>query len=106
VTLFWEAQAPIAERYKVTVQVLDGAGQLVAQHDTEPGDGLLPTTTWEPGQALPDRYGVQLPLDLRPGRYGVVVGVYHIVSGERLPVLLDGTAVGDHLALGEIEITK
>lgn len=104
VTLFWEAEAPVAERYKVTVQLLDGAGQLVAQVDTEPGDGLNPTTTWEPGQVLSDRYGVLLPADLPPGRYTLIVGLYHIVSGERLPAARDGKPVGDHLPLCGISI--
>ena len=104
VTLFWEAQTHVTERYKVTVQLLDGAGQLVAQHDTEPGDGLVPTNTWQPGQALTDRYGILLPADLPPGHYTLAVALYHIVSGERLAVLCDGESVGDHLLLGEVEI--
>jgi len=104
VTLFWEAHATIAERYKVTVQLLDGAGQLVAQVDAEPGDGLAPTTTWHPGQALTDRYGVSLPPDLPPGRHTLVVALYHIAGGERLPVALGGESVGDHLSLGNVEV--
>jgi len=106
VTLFWEAQAPVAERYKVTVQLLDGAGQLIAQVDTEPGDGLTPTTTWDPGQVLAGRYGVLLPSGLPPGRYTLVVGLYHITTGERLPVALDGEPVGDHLPLHNISIEQ
>jgi len=104
VTLFWEALASIPERYKVTIQLLDGAGQLVTQVDTEPGDGLALTTTWYPGQVLADRYGVPLPADLPSGRYPLIVGLYHTVSGERLPVILDGEPVGDHLSLGSVEV--
>ncbi|MBL7063818.1 MAG: glycosyltransferase family 39 protein [Anaerolineae bacterium] len=100
VTLFWETQAPVVERYKVTVQLLDGAGQLVAQVDTEPGDGLAPTTTWQPAQILTDRYGIPLPPDLPPGRYTLIVGLYHIASGERLPV----TTGGDHVVLCDVEV--
>jgi mannosyltransferase len=105
VTLFWEAQAPIPEPYKVTVQLLDGATQLVAQHDTEPGDGLAPTTIWEPGQMVVDRYGVPLPADLAPARYTLVVGLYHVATGERLPVTLGGASLGDHLILEQVEVT-
>jgi len=103
-TLFWETQAPIPEPYKVTIQLLDGAGQLVAQRDTEPGDGLTPTSIWEPGHVLVDRYGVPLPADLAPGRYTLVVGLYHVATGERLPVTLSGESVGDHLALDHVEV--
>ena len=102
VTIFWETQAPITERYKVTVQFLDSAGQLVAQHDTEPGDGLTPTTTWKPGQVLADRYGVPLPMDLSPGHYQLIVGLYHIATGERLSV----AAGGDHVVLCDVEVKE
>jgi mannosyltransferase len=104
VTLFWEATTPIAERYKVTLQLLDGVGRLVAQHDTEPGDGLAPTTTWKPGQVSQDRYGVWLPPDAPSGRYTLIVGLYHITTGERLPVTLDAEPVGDQLVLGSVEV--
>jgi mannosyltransferase len=104
VTLFWEATASIPDRYKVTVQLLDGAGQLAAQHDTEPGDGLLPTTTWKPGQVSRDRYGLPFPVDLPPGRYTLVVGLYHIAANERLPVTLNGEPLGDHLSLDSVEV--
>jgi len=104
VTLFWKARSPITERYKVTVQLLDGAGQLVAQRDSEPGDGLMPTTTWEPGQILADRYGVSLPPDLPPGHYTLIVGLYHIATGERSPVTLGGEPSGDHLILCGVEV--
>jgi hypothetical protein len=106
IALFWEAQAPIPEPYKVTVQLLDGAARLVAQHDTEPGDGLTPTTIWEPGQVLVDRYGVPLPADLAPGRYTLVVGLYHLATGERLPVTLNGAPLGDHIVLEQVEVAS
>jgi hypothetical protein len=104
VTLFWEAQTPIAERYKVTVQLLDGEECLVAQIDTEPRDGLAPTTSWQPDQALADRYGVLLPPDVSSGPCSLIVAFYHLVSGERLPVVLDGEPVGSHLPLGDVAI--
>jgi len=106
VALFWQIDGPVPERYKITVQLLDGAGQLVAQHDTEPGDGLTPTTTWEPGRVPPDRCGVPLPPGLTPGEYTLIVGLYHIATGERLPVTLAGEAVGDHLPLNTIRIEQ
>ena len=100
VTLFWETQAPVVERYKVTVQLLDGAGQLVAQVDTEPGDGLAPTSTWEVAQILADHYGLPLPPDLPPGHYTLIVGLYHVATGERLPIATGG----DHVVLCEIKV--
>jgi mannosyltransferase len=100
VTLFWQAEGPTPERYKFTVQLLDGAGQLVAQHDSEPADGLSPTSGWLPGDVIIDRHGVPLPHDLPAGRYTLIVGLYHIATGERLAVG-DGS---DHVSLCEVEI--
>jgi mannosyltransferase len=100
VTLFWRAEGPISERYKFTVQLLDGAGQLVAQHDSEPVDGLSPTSGWISGDVITDRHGVSLPHDLPAGRYTLIVGLYHIATGERLAVG-DGT---DHVSLCEVHI--
>jgi len=105
VTLFWEAQAPITRRYKITIQLLDQDGQLIAQIDTEPGDGLAPTDAWEPGHTVVDHYGVPLAADLSPGNYTLIVGLYHISTGERLSVFTAGERVGDHLALFDVEIT-
>jgi hypothetical protein len=105
VTLFWQAQAPIVERYKVTVQLLDSAGQLVAQQDTEPADGLLPTTTWKVGEVLADRYGILVPASLPSGQVTLIAGLYDIKTGERLPVSLNGEPAGDHARLALIELT-
>jgi len=104
VTLFWEAPVQVSERYKITVQLLDGEGRLVAQHDGEPNGGFGPTDTWQPGQVVVDRHGVLLPSDLPPCRCDLVVALYHVASGERLPVLLDGVSLGDSLPLGDIEL--
>jgi mannosyltransferase len=104
VTLFWEARALIPEPHKVTVQLLDGAGSLIAQHDGEPVGGFAPTTIWQPGQAVIDRHGVLLPVDLPSGGYTLVVAVYHAATGERLPVTVAGESVGDYLPLTGIKI--
>jgi len=102
VTLFWEAERNLERSYKVSVQLLDGRGSLVAQIDTHPGDGLAPTTTWQPGEMLNDRYGLNLAPDLAPGSYTLIVAVYPPESGERLPVLLDDQPQGDFLPLAEV----
>jgi mannosyltransferase len=96
-TLFWQAHAPVAGRYKVTVQLLDGQGHLVAQQDTEPRDGLLPTSDWQPDRALADHYGVWLPSALPPGDYPLFVGLYDVHTGERLPVTADDQPVDNNL---------
>jgi 4-amino-4-deoxy-L-arabinose transferase-like glycosyltransferase len=102
VTLFWEALASAPEPHKISVQLLDGAGQLVAQHDAEPVSGFVPTTAWQPGQVIIDRHGIQLPDDLPADRYTLAVAVYYAYSGARLPVMINGEKAGDHLPLGDV----
>jgi hypothetical protein len=84
VELEWKAAEPILERYKVFVHLLGPEGQVVAQRDSEPVDGTLPTTAWQPGEAIVDRYGLWLPAGLPPGDYRLVAGLYHTETGERL----------------------
>jgi len=104
VTLFWEALGGIDEPYKVSVQVLDSEGCLLAQVDTVPRDGLAPTTIWEQGQRLVDRYGVLIPDSAPPGRYTLAVALYHPFTGERLPVSIGGDPAGDYLTLGDLTV--
>jgi len=104
VTLFWETDAPLTERYKVFLHLLDSGGRLAAQTDSEPGGGLTLTTMWPAGERLADRHGVLLPSDLPPGEYSLIAGLYHLVTGARLPVAVAGQAAGDHITLGSVSV--
>jgi len=104
VTLFWETDAPIRERYKLFLHLLDGDGALVAQTDSEPLGNLLPTDAWPPGEALVDRYGVLVPQGLSPGEYTLVMGLYRLVGGERLSVTASEGAAQDRLSLGTVAV--
>jgi len=106
VTLFWEARRAVEEPYKVTLQLLDGAGRLSAQVDTVPGDGLSPTTLWQAGQEVVDRYGILVPEDLAPGRYSIIVAVYHAVTGERLGARVGGEEAVDHVVLSDVLVAS
>jgi hypothetical protein len=101
--LFWQSDAALSERYKVFVHLVNEGGQIVAQVDREPGADLLPTTIWQPGQTIVDRYGVLTPPNAPPGRYTLVVGLYDFY-GRRLPIAQGGH--GDALRLAEIVVTR
>ncbi|MHB8749684.1 MAG: glycosyltransferase family 39 protein [Aggregatilineales bacterium] len=98
VRLFWQAEKPIPQRYKVFVQLLNAEGELVAQNDSEPVNNTSLTTSWQPGQTIVDNHGLALSPDLPPGNYRLIAGLYDINNpSARLPV--DG---GDQVALGAI----
>jgi hypothetical protein len=99
-TLFWQTEAKLGERYKVFVHLLDGGGRIVAQVDREPGADLVPTTIWRPGEMVVDRYGVLVPPGTPPGRYELGIGMYDL-NGNRLPTQ---DAKRDALSLGMIEV--
>ena len=84
VLLAWQALQPTGRPLAVSVQLLDAAGPLVAQHDGVPQDGHAPVASWLPGEVVEDRHELALPAGLRPGEYMVAVVVYDTVTGQRL----------------------
>jgi hypothetical protein len=73
-SLHWRADQPPEGNYTVFVQLLDANGQVVAQKDRWPGDGLFPTAAMQPGQVITDNLAI--PLELPAGRYRLIVGLY------------------------------
>ena len=74
--LDWQAVARPTADYKVSVRVVDGSGQVVAQHDDFPIGDLLPPTTWTAGDRKPGYAVLALPAELPPGDYAVTVHIY------------------------------
>jgi hypothetical protein len=84
VTLYWQALRPMTRNRQVFVHLNDG--DLVAQHDGAPECALNPVTRWEPGQIVPDTHIITLPEILPSGSISVFVGMYDLLSEDRLPV--------------------
>ena len=104
VTLFWQTAAALDQRYKIFLHLLDQDGNLVAQRDSEPGGGYLPTTSWPIAETIVDKHGLLLPGDLSPGQYELIMGLYDIADpATRLPIQA-GNAVQDSWNLGSIFI--
>jgi mannosyltransferase len=104
-TLFWRAEGASAAPYAVSVQLLDESGALRAQHDGQPGAGAFPTTSWVQGEVLSDTNQLELPADLRPGSYRLIVRMYDPTTLAVLPATgADGGPAGDSLTLATVEI--
>jgi mannosyltransferase len=84
ITLFWQADRPPRQRYKVFIHVLDGDNHIVGQRDAEPGGGARLTTLWQGGEVIADNYGVPIHPATPPGSYRVEVGMYNPLTGQRL----------------------
>ncbi len=101
VTLTWQGLAEMGQDYTVFVQVLDAADRIVGQVDAWPVQGTFPTSQWRPGQVVTDPYVVELAPELPPGDYRVIVGLYLLATGQRLPVVDEsGNAVDDKVEMG------
>ncbi len=79
--LLWRTDQPIERDLSVFVHLLDAQGQLVAQADGVPYNGLYPLPNWRPGQFITD----DRPLDVTGRPVAIVIGLYDPATGERLP---------------------
>lgn len=97
VTLVWQDIKTPTLDYKVFVHLLDAQGQIVAQNDSMPGNGELPTRGWLPREVITDVHLIPISAKLPPGVYHLELGLYNPRSGQRL--LLSGSTHGDHIDL-------
>lgn len=77
VTLTWRGAEPIDRQYNTSVQIVDQAGERVAQADGPPARGLIPTNLFF-ATPLPDPKSMPLPAELPPGRYRFDVAAYDV----------------------------
>jgi hypothetical protein len=99
VALVWQTDQPLSVRYRVSVQLLDQFGRLVAQRDAEPNNNMTLTTLWQPNVPVRDTHGVIIAPTVPRSMYQVIVVLYGLDDGVRLPV--NG---GDALPIGTVEI--
>jgi hypothetical protein len=89
-SLFWQATQHIENRYKIFLHLIDENGNIVAQRDSEPGGGLVLTSTWQPGQTVVDNHGLMLPFEARLGTYTILLGMYDVADpNARLQVVTE-----------------
>jgi len=100
VTLYWLALREVSRNDKAFVHLVDAEGQVVAQHDGDPGGGFTPTTRWQSGELVPDRHYIEVPPSLAAGVYRLKAGLYQLDPFRNLltePLVPDG-----RVDLGEV----
>jgi hypothetical protein len=102
--LTWLAETANRGRYTVFLHFIGPTGTLAAQGDQEPWQGAYPTDAWLAGVPARDRYQLALPEDMPGGEYSLVVGLYDPVTQQRLPLIRNGSAVGDSYRLAAIRV--
>jgi len=87
--LFWESLNETDADYTVFSHLLDGSGQLRAQKDNQPQDGMYPTYLWDSGERIMDVYELTVDSEATPGNYTFSIGMYELLTNERLPITTD-----------------
>ena len=109
-TLYWRANGPVPDAYKVFVHITNSepdsstSSSIWGQQDQIPG-GTAPTSSWLTGDQVIDSYNVLLDSSIPSGVYAVQVGLYQPSTGQRLPAISsDGVPLGDSAVILTIEI--
>jgi len=105
ITLFWQALTDVERDYTVFIHLVDNDGDLVGQRDSQPNNGLSPTSIWKTGEVIEDEHVISLSPATRGGRYSVRVGLYDLRTMKRLPAFdADGSRLPhDVIVLGETQ---
>jgi hypothetical protein len=101
--LYWESLTAVNESYDVFVHLVDAAGEIAAQADGKPVNGLAPTDLWQAGDKVRDVRSISLPAGFEGGSYEVRLGLYERESGARLPVTR-GVAIEEALIVGPVVV--
>ncbi|MGC8880234.1 MAG: ArnT family glycosyltransferase, partial [Anaerolineae bacterium] len=85
IVLYWRCDASLPADYTTFVHLTKaGTAEIVAQMDRPPANGAYPTSLWDVGEVIRDVVTMPLPVDLPPGEYDILAGLYDITTGQRL----------------------
>jgi hypothetical protein len=105
VDLYWEALEDVDSDYIVQMRLLDETGQMWAEADGRPVQGLSYTNSWKAGQIISDTHQLGTNLDLPDGTYIVDIALLNAVTGQRQNIVAnDGHWIDSHLVLSPIRI--
>ena len=77
IALAWRSARALSRDYSVSLRLVDAAGAQLAQFDSQPGYGFLPSSGWPAGVWIEDRLALPLPAELdAPQPYALVVRLY------------------------------
>ncbi|MBN1877963.1 MAG: glycosyltransferase family 39 protein [Anaerolineae bacterium] len=103
--LMWRALKIMPTDYNVFTHLHDGE-MMWGQLDRQPMvcDNVSPTSSWLPGYFVIDAYQIPISADAPSGLVPVTVGMYDWTTMQRLPVSVNGMAVGDSVYLTDVDI--
>ena len=106
--LYWQATAPLVEDYILALQLVSpvpGDTTMRWNYNSWPGRGNYPTSAWQAGEVILDRYRVRLPKSsFVTQAWDLHLALYQDTDGERLPVQVGGTPLGARLVLTRLRV--
>ena len=87
VQLQWRALDEQKVDWTVFVHVVDGKGELLGQHDGQPGVGFRPATTLRPGETIYDSHWITLGEAAAGKELALNIGLYDPNTGARQPIV-------------------
>jgi hypothetical protein len=111
VTLHWQAVTPPHASLRVFVHLVDPsradvAEGILAQADSAPRNGTYPFWVWADQEIVSETMLLQLPPDLQPGEYLLLVGIYDEATGQRLPIVNEADFGSNRLLLMRVAVTN
>ncbi len=106
-TLHWYVQEILSLRYKVFIHLIGPDGTLWAQADDFPVCGTFHANAWGVGSTVRDRYLINLPPDMPPDDYRLVVGMYEPDLNLRLNYFdIANNEQGNSVAVGTVTVEQ
>ena len=96
VEMTWMALRRPKHDYSIYFHLIDNRGHLVWGQDALLTQGYYPSSLWRSGETVRHVQDLDFPpaSTLRPGTYRLVIGIYFLPTGERLPLaVLSGKSV-------------
>ena len=105
VQIDWLAQADHPPDYLITLKLVDDAGEIWAQRDTEPRAGLQHFSALTAGETLTDRHGLWVSAGTPPGEYRLELRLTDPQSGQPVDIFgADGQPQGVDISPGRVTV--
>lgn len=104
VSLYWRATARPERDYLVLTHLVDEGGKVWPQSSRQALDGDYPTSLWETGQVVRDRFDLVVDPETPRAVYELRVGLYDEEAQSYLPVVVSSEAgvLSESISLGQI----
>lgn len=104
VSLYWRATAKPDRDYLVSTDLVDERGKVWPQSSRQALDGDYPTSLWEAGQVVRDRFDLVVDPETPRAVYELRVGLYDEQAQSYLPVVVSSEegVPSENISLGQV----